>query len=109
MCMCIDYNELNKVTVKNKYPLPQMDDIFNQLKNASVFSKIDKRLGYYQVQMIEQDILKTVFQTKYRQYKFMVIAFRLINTLIVFIDLMNKVLQDCLDSFIMMFINDILV
>jgi hypothetical protein len=107
--LCIDYRQLNKVMVKNKYSLPQIDDLFDQLKGAKVFSKIDLRSGYYQMRIKGQDVPKTAFRTRYGHFEFLVLPFGLTNAPTLFMDLMNRVFQPYLDKFVVIFIDDILV
>ncbi|GJV70038.1 hypothetical protein Tco_1342047 [Tanacetum coccineum] len=107
--MCIDYRELNKVTVKNSYPLPRIDDLFDQLQGSSVYSKIDLRSGYHQLRVHEEDIPKTTFRTRYGHYKFQVMPFGLTNASAVFMDLINRVCKPYLDKFVNVFIDDILI
>nr|GEZ54097.1 putative reverse transcriptase domain-containing protein [Tanacetum cinerariifolium] len=107
--MCIDYLELNKLTVKNRYPLPRIDDLFDQLQGSSIYSKIDLRYGYHQLRVREKDIPKTAFQTRYGHYEFQVMLFGLTNAPAVFIDLMNRVCKPYLDKFVIIFIDDILI
>jgi len=109
LSLCIDYRQLNKVTVKNRYPLPRIDDLFDQLKGAKVFSKIDLRLGYYQMRIKGQDVPKTAFRTHYGHFEFLVLPFGLTNAPTLFMDLMNRVFQPYLDKFVVVFIDDILV
>ncbi|GKD62699.1 putative reverse transcriptase domain-containing protein [Tanacetum coccineum] len=108
-CMCIDYRELNKLTVKNRYPLPRINDLFDQLQGSSVYSKIDLQSGYHQLRVREEDIPKTTFRTHYGHYEFQVMPFGLTNTPAVFMDLMNRVCKPYLDKFVIVFIDDILI
>ncbi|GJZ74892.1 putative reverse transcriptase domain-containing protein, partial [Tanacetum coccineum] len=107
--MCIDYRELNKLTVKNRYPLPRIDDLFDQLQGSSVYSKIELRSGYHQLRVRDEDILKTAFRTRYEHYEFKVMPFGLTNAPAVFMDLMNRVCKPYLDKFVIVFINDNLI
>nr|GEU74111.1 putative reverse transcriptase domain-containing protein [Tanacetum cinerariifolium] len=108
-CMCIDYHELNKLTVKNRYPLPRIDDLFDQLQGSSVYSKIDLRSGYHQLRVREEDIPKTAFTMRYGHYEFQVMPFGLTNTPAVFMDLMNRVCKPYVDKFVIVFIDGILI
>ncbi|GKB61647.1 putative reverse transcriptase domain-containing protein [Tanacetum coccineum] len=107
--MCIDYRELNKLTVKNHYPLPRIDDLFDQLQGLSVYSNIDLRSGYHQLRVRDEDIPKTAFRTRYGHYEFQVMSFGLTNAPVVFMDLMNHVCKPYLDKFVKVFIDDIII
>jgi hypothetical protein len=107
--MCVDYHSLNEVTIKNKYPLPRIEDLFDQMKGASVFSKIDLRSGYHQLKIRESDIPKTTFCTRYGLYDYTVMSFGLTNAQSYFMYLMNKVFMEYLDKFVVVFIDNILI
>nr|GEV92568.1 putative reverse transcriptase domain-containing protein [Tanacetum cinerariifolium] len=107
--MCIDYRELNKLTVKNSYPLSRIDDLFDQLQGSSVYLKIDLRSGYHQLKIREKYILIIAFRTRYGHFKFQVRSFGLTNALAVFMDLMNRGCKSYLDKFVIVFIDDILI
>ena len=109
MRLCINYRELNKLTIKNKYPLPRINDLFDQLKGAMYYYKIDLRSGYHQLKIKPVDISKTTFRTRYGHYEFLVMAFGLTNAPADFMDLMNRVFKKYLDKFIIIFIDDILI
>jgi hypothetical protein len=107
--LCVNYRLLNAVIIKNKYPLPRIDILFDQLAGAQVFSKIDLRSGYHQIKIRDEDIPKTTFSTRYELYEYLVMSFGLINTPAYFMYLMNSVFMPELDKFVVMFIDDILV
>ncbi|GJU03819.1 putative reverse transcriptase domain-containing protein [Tanacetum coccineum] len=107
--MCINYRELNKLTVKNRYPLLRIDDLFDQLQGSRVYSKINPRSGYHQLRVREEDIPKTAFRTRYGHYEFQVMMFGLTNAPAIFMDLMNRVCKPYLDRFMIVFIDDILI
>jgi hypothetical protein len=107
--MCVDYRALNEVTIKNKYPLPHIEDLFDQLKGARVFSKIDLRLAYHQLRIRPSDIAKTAFTTRYKLYEYTVMSFGFTNAPAYFMYLMNKVFMEYLDKFVVVLIDNILV
>ena len=105
----MDYRPLNAVTIKNKYPLPRINDLFDHLSGATVFSKMDFRLGYHQIKIRKEDIPKTAFTTRYGLYEYTVMSFGLTNAPATFMRLMNSVFMDYLDKFVVVYIDDILV
>ena len=107
--LCIDYRSLNEVTIKNKYPLRRINDLFDQLERARVFPKIDLRSGYFQLKIIEQDIPKTAFTTRYGLYEYTVMPFGLTNAPAYFMNMMNKVFMEFLEKFVVIFIDDIFI
>ena len=107
--LCIDYQELNKVTIKNKYPLSRIDDLLDQLQGAQVFSKIALRSGYHQLKVKAEDVEKSTLRTRYGHYKFLVMPFGVTNAPAAFMDLMNRVFKPYLDEFVVVFIDDILI
>jgi hypothetical protein len=107
--MCVDYRLLNEVTIKNKYPLPRIEDLFDQMRDAKVFSKIDLRSGYHQMKIRWSDIPKTAFTTRYGLYVYTVMSFGLTNAPAYFMYLMNKVFMEYLDKFVVVFIDNILI
>ncbi|KAK1611633.1 hypothetical protein QYE76_035306 [Lolium multiflorum] len=107
--MCGDYRNLNNVTIKNKYPLPRIQDIFDQVRGAGVFSKIDLRSGYHQIKIKKEDVPKTTFVSRYGHHEYLVVPFGLTNAPAIFMNLMNKIFMPCLDKFVIVFIDDILI
>jgi hypothetical protein len=107
--LCVDYRALNQVTIKNKYPLPRIEVLFEQLRGARVFSKIDLNSGYHQLRIHEEDIEKTAFCTRYGHYEFIVMSFGLTNVLAAFMEAMNRMLHEFLDDFVVVFLDDILI
>ena len=107
--LCIGYRRLNRVTIKNRYPLPRIDDLFDQLRGARVYSKIDLRTGYRQLRVRDTDIPKTAFRTRFAHFEFTVMPFGLRNVLAAFMDLMHRMFQPYLDQFVVVFVDDILI
>jgi len=107
--LCWDYRQLNKLTVKNKYPLPRIDDLLDQLKATMVFSKIDLRSGYHQILVKSEDVQKTAFRSRYDHYEYVVMSFGVTNAPAIFMDYMNRIFRPWLDKFVVVFIDDILI
>ena len=107
--LCIDYRQLNRATIKNRYHLLRFDNLFDQLRRARVYSKIGLRTGYHQLRVREANIPKTTFRTRYGHFEFTMMPFRLMNALVAFMDLMHRVFQPYLDWFVMVFMDDILI
>jgi hypothetical protein len=107
--MCGDYMNLSNVTIKNKYPLPRIQDLFDQVRGAGVFSKIDLRSGYHQIKIKKEDVPKTAFVSRYGHHEYLVVPFGLTNAQAIFMNLMNKIFMPYLDKFVIVFIDDILI
>ena len=107
--LCIDYRQLNRATIKNQYPLPRIDDLFDQLRGMRVYSRIDLRVGYHQLRVREADIPKIAFKIRYGHFEFTVMPFGLTNAPAAFMDLMHRVFQPYLDQFFVVFVDDILI
>ena len=107
--LCIDYKQLNRVTIKNRYPLSRIDDLFDQLRGVRVYSKIDLHTGYHQMRVRKTDIPKTAFKTRYGHFEFTLMPFGLTNAPTTFMDLMHRVFQPYVDQFVVVFVDDILI
>ena len=107
--LCIDYRQLNRVTIKNRYPLQRIDELFDQLRGVRVYSKIDLHTEYHQLRVREVDIPKTAFRTRYGHFEFTIMPFELTNALAAFMDLMHRVFQLYLDQLVVVFVDDILI
>ena len=107
--LCVDYRKLNELTIKNRYPLPRIDDMFDQLSGAKVFSQLDLATGFHQLRVAEDSVPLTTFRTRYGSYEWLVMSFGLTNAPAYFVDLMNRVFREYLDKFVLVFIDDILV
>jgi hypothetical protein len=107
--MCVDYRAFNKVTMKNRYPLPRINNLFDRLSGAKMFSRIDLRSGYYQIQIVDRDEKKIVCRTRYCSYKFLVMPFGFTNAPATFCTLMNDIFPEWLDEFVVVYIDDILI
>ena len=107
--LCIDYRQLNRATIRNQYPIPRIDELFEQLQGSQVYSNIDLRSSYHPLKVWENDVSKTAFRTRYGHYEFLVMPFGLTNAPVAFMDLMNRVFSPYLDKFVIVFIYDILV
>jgi len=107
--LCVDYRQLNKLTIKNKYPLPRIDDMLDQLRGAAMFSKIDLRFGYHQILVKPEDVQKMAFRSRYGHYEYVVMSFGVTNAPAIFMDYMNRIFRPYLDQFVVVLIDDILI